>query len=581
MRKVFSPLPPLLVAVAVLALGGAGAREAFAGSFVVTTASDHAPDGACDAADCTLREAIQAVQNSQTIAFNIAGDGPHMIHLNSAMDGVFKSGVTLDGYTQPGAEPNSGTAWTPGNADIRIVLDGSTIPGGQDSWGLWLSAKNLVVRGISFVNFQDEAIKFATFPSAAIKGNYIGVYPDGHTVGPNAVGITLRSSETGNLIGGNAPADRNVISGNSGAGISVTGSSAVVIAGNFIGTDANGTVARSNGGNGIDMKGGAGSTIGGSTIGAGNLVSGNSGNGIAISTSDGRSINVKGNRIGTTAAGQSPLPNHLNGVFLDQDAYDVTIGGEFDPNEQNVIAYNLHAGVSLSSSASDQNYIDPNKTYANGGLGADLLNDGLVLDNDPGDADTGPNNRMNYPVISNAVLTGTTLVVNGSLDTVPSQYSNMFFFANGECDPSGYGEGELFLGSYGINVGLTGVGQFHRVLTNTALGGRGFITMAASDPESSSEFSRCVSLDIAPDYNCDNSINPGDALALVSYLSSGDRGTAGANCANIGDRLGDGKFGDPDCDGQLTPRDPLALLIALAGANQLPLPPGCSIALPQ
>jgi CSLREA domain-containing protein len=576
MRKVVL----LIVAAAALALSGGSARQALADSLIVNTVSDHTPDGSCDANECTLREAIAAVQDSQTIAFNIAGDGPHVIQLNSAMDGLFKSGVTIDGYTQPGAAANTAAAWQPENADIRVVLDGSAIPGGQDSWGLWLSAKNLTVRGLSFVNFEDEAIKFATFPSAAIKGNYIGLYPDGHTVGANSVGITLRSSEVGNLVGGTSPADRNVISGNTGAGIAVTGSSAVVIAGNFIGTDAAGAVARPNGGNGIDMKGGAGSTIGGSVAGSGNLVSGNTGNGIAISTSDGRSMNVKGNRIGVAGDGQSALGNGLNGVFLDQDAYDITIGGEFEPNEQNIIAYNGHAGVSLSASASDQNYIDPNQTFANGGLGADLLNDEQVLANDHGDADNGPNNRMNYPVITGARLSGTSLAIDGQLDTIPNQYSNMFFFANSQCDPSGYGEGEKFLGSYGINPGASGVGQFHRAFNNVALGGRGFITMSASDPESSSEFSACVAVDIAPDYNCDNQINQADVGALVSQLATGDRGAAPSSCSGIGVALGDSVFGDPDCDGQLTPRDPLVLLIALAGADQLQLPAGCADLLP-
>ena len=547
----------VFIALCLLALS-AGASGTLADSVVVNTASDHTPDGTCDATDCTFREAIQAVDVSQTIAFDIDGDGPHIIQLNSAMDGLFRQSVTIDGYTQPGAEPNSAAAWQPGNADIRIVLDGSTIPGGQDSWGLWLSAKNLTVRGLSFVNFDDEAIKFATFPSAAIKGNYIGLYPDGQT-GPNAVGITLRSSEPGNLIGGYVPADRNVISGNTGAGLVVTGSSEVAIAGNFVGTDASGALARPNGGNGIDMKGGPGSTIGGALLGSGNLVSGNKGNGIAISTSDGHGLNVKGNRIGTTADGESPLPNQLNGVYLAQDASDVTIGGEFDPDEENIIAYNVKAGVSLAASAGAQNYIDPNKAYSNGGLGSDLLDDGQVLANDAGDADTGPNNRMNYPVMTSIVLSGTKLTVNGYLDTVPMKFNNMFFFANAECDPSGFGEGERFLGSYGVGSGPTGTSAFNRVFTSPLLGGRGFITMSASDPESSSEFSRCLPVDIAPDYNCDNMINVGDPMALLSELASGDRGPSGVNCPEIGVQLGDGVFGDPDCDGQLTPRDPLVL----------------------
>lgn len=572
-----APFVALLVAACCLALAG-GPKSAFAGALVVNTASDHAPDG-CDAVDCTLREAIAAVAETQTIAFNIPGDGPHIIQLTSAMDGLFRQGVTLDGYTQPGASPNTAGPWQPGNADIRIVLDGSNIPNGADSWGLWLSAKNLTIRGLSFVNFDDEAIKFATFPSAAIKGNYIGVYPDGVTPGPNFVGITLRSSEPGNLIGGYTPADRNVISGNLGAGLSITGSNAVAVAGNFIGTDASGSQAVPNLGNGIDMAGGPGSTVGGAISGSGNLVSGNLGNGIAISTSDGRAINVKGNRIGTAADGESPLPNTLNGVYLSQDARDVTIGGEFDPQEENVIAYNGKAGVSLAASAGAQNYIDPNKMHSNAGLGADLLDDGLVLPNDDGDADSGPNNLMNYPEMTSIVLSGTRLTVQGVLNTVPNKFNNMFFFVNTECDPSGYGEAEHFLGSYGVNSGATGTAQFTRVFSSPALNGRGFITMAASDPESSSEFSRCLPLDIAADYNCDNQIDPGDPLTLLHQIATGDPGPRGPFCPAIGLLLGDTVFGDPDCDGQLTPRDPLTLLAALSGAQTPTLPQGCEIIL--
>ena len=145
---------------------------------------------------------------------------------------------------------------------------------------------------------------------------------------------------------------------------------------------------------------------------------------------------------------------------------------------------------------------------------------------------------------------------------------------------SGYGEGELFLGSYGVGSGPTGTSDVPSRVHKPALGGRGFITMSASDPESSSEFSRCLPVDIAPDYNCDNLINIGDPMALLSELAQVTAAHPASNCTEIGVQLGDGKFGDPDCDGQLTPRDPLVLMIALAGANQLPLPQGCAILLP-
>jgi len=353
----------------------------------------------------------------------------------------------------------------------------------------------------------------------------------------------------------------------------------VVVAGNFIGTDASGTQARPNDDNGIDLAGGPFSTIGGAVTGAGNLISGNGANGIAISTPDGRGINVKGNRIGTTADGLSPLPNAESGVYLTQGAFDTTIGGEFDPNEENVIAFNGGAGVSLAASAGAQNYIDPNVMHSNGGLGADLLDDGLVLANDPGDADTGPNNRMNYPVISNALLSGTKLTVNGELNTVPSQYSNMFFFTNAACDPSGYGEAEKFLGSLGVNSGPTGTVPFQRMFSNPPLNGRGWITMAGSDPESSSEFALCVPVDITADYNCDAAINAVDALTLLKHVATGNAGSVGEGCTSVGAMMGDTVFGDPNCDDVVSPADALVLLVAVSGASQLPLPVGCTLLL--
>src|SRR5438445_7859958 len=76
--------------------------SAHAATFTVNTADDH-DDGVCNAADCTLREAINAVNagsGGDTISFNIAGSGVRTINATAGF-GITKA-VTIDGTTQPG-----------------------------------------------------------------------------------------------------------------------------------------------------------------------------------------------------------------------------------------------------------------------------------------------------------------------------------------------------------------------------------------------------------------------------------------------------------------------------------------------
>src|SRR5437764_1883731 len=73
---------------------------ALAATFTVNTADDH-NDGVCNAADCTLREAINAANAGDTISFNIPGSGVHTINLTSGLP-ILNKTVTIDGATQPG-----------------------------------------------------------------------------------------------------------------------------------------------------------------------------------------------------------------------------------------------------------------------------------------------------------------------------------------------------------------------------------------------------------------------------------------------------------------------------------------------
>ena len=127
-----------------------------------------------------------------------------------------------------------------------------------------------------------------------VAGNLIGTNAAGSAAIPNAVGVTLEDSSnvligTTGQSGANTALERNVISGNSDAGVLITtlsgfsGIPAVttnnLVAGNYIGTNSSGTAPLANGGDGIDVFA-TGNTIGGTSAGAGNVISGNSGAGI-------------------------------------------------------------------------------------------------------------------------------------------------------------------------------------------------------------------------------------------------------------------------------------------------------------
>jgi hypothetical protein len=235
-------------------------------SLVVTTASD-VSDGdtssianllASPGADgmISLREAIQAVDNtagSYAIDFNIAGNGAHIISVTSALPSLSNS-MAIDGTSQPGYA-----------ASPLIVIDGSGAPPNTD--GLSISVANCAILGLAIDGFNGAGINVTGVNHTTIAADYIGLDASGAAAG-NGAGISLSNAGT-NLIGGSAAALRNVISGNTGDGIDITGASSRgnVIAGNFIGTNPAGSAAIANGGIGISVSGGAaGNAIGTQTL---------------------------------------------------------------------------------------------------------------------------------------------------------------------------------------------------------------------------------------------------------------------------------------------------------------------------
>ncbi|RYD28730.1 MAG: hypothetical protein EOP86_22675, partial [Verrucomicrobiaceae bacterium] len=178
---------------------------------VVTTADNASPanDG-----QTSLLEALTNVQNNETITFNIPGAGPH--YIVTPVTGyplIEKSGVTIDGYSQPGSSPNTTAPDQPKNTQLRIILDSRTDQPGERRTVLnyegfgetescvlgFVNAPNALVRGLSFVGVpgQDDATDPHVYcialveasPDAKIQGCWFGLDAGRTSWGPGPDGV--------------------------------------------------------------------------------------------------------------------------------------------------------------------------------------------------------------------------------------------------------------------------------------------------------------------------------------------------------------------------------------------------------
>jgi trimeric autotransporter adhesin len=207
----------------------------------------------------------------------------------------------------------------------------------------------------------------ASVSSNSIQGNLIGTNAAGNAALANKRGIMMIEGViTQNLIGGTTAAARNIISGNSEGGITIAHGTENKIQGNYIGTNLAGTAAIANP-EGISI-GGSKNLIGGDLAGAGNLISGNTSAGIILSGSAATNNQVLGNLIGTNTAGTAAIANGA-GISITNSARFNIIGGE-SIAARNIISGNNYHGVSLTATTSNNyikgNYIglDKNGTYA-------------------------------------------------------------------------------------------------------------------------------------------------------------------------------------------------------------------------
>lgn len=396
---------------------------------VDTSLSTAAVDG-----DCTIREAILntntdanthadctgiGAYGSDTINFDIPGVGPHTITPTTPLP-IITDDLIIDGITtQEGATCSASILTTPHSIVISIDASGAGVGN-----GLEISAGTVTVRGLNIYG--------------AVNVGFSG-----------------------------------------GHGISVVGGSDHLFECNYLGTSVDGESfpATINESAGLIITDSPNNTV------VNNLFSGNSaGAGLQLySFSDLGGFDVRNNIMGLSASQTSNLPNNA-GIFIVGDIRDTMIGGT-SPEDRNIISGN-GGGIGVLRFGDDLPFgisILGNSIFNNTGatitsnLGIDLLvdeNADLTADayvgvnpNDPLDADVDSNALLNYPEITSAEYGNGETQIEFNLD-VPAGDYRIEFFANSSPDPTGYGEGQTFIGFVDITHGGVGSESFTAALSS-------------------------------------------------------------------------------------------------------------------
>ena len=325
-----------------------------------------------------------------------------------------------------------------------------------------------------------------------VRGNIIGASADGLSALPNNGGVGLGQRAGGNTVGGAAPGDRNLISGNVSTGISCSLCNSNPILGNWIGVNIVGAAPLPNG-IGILLSSGAspGATlaIGGSNPGEGNVISGNVTSGVRLSSPNSfvTGGSLLGNLIGVAPDGVTAMGNGTYGVEFAANS-SMVIGGTAGitpgacTGSCNAIRFNGSDGLAINGPFASPIQIRSNSFSDNGGLGIDNPADGVTPNDVP---DTYP---QNFPVITFVSYdSGTdTSTIQGTLTSAASTSFAIEVFSNTASDPSGFGEGETYRGTTTCFTDTAGNGSWSVIVP----GGASRLTTTATGATSgTSEFS--------------------------------------------------------------------------------------------
>ena len=350
--------------------------------------------------------------------------------------GNFGNGVEIDG----GGVDNTIGGTTPGAGNViansfanGVLISGTTAIGN-------LFQGNMI--GTDFTGTQqfpsfddsieiDEGVDNTIGGSTAGAGNVI--------VDSNGDGVQILGSDaTGNLIQGNM--------------IGLDGAEA-----GSVDIDVN----LDNSQNGVAIDGGRDNTIGGTGADAGNVIGGNGGCGILISGAGATGNLVEGNLIGATVSGDTSFfssdyyydGNDQGGIYIDSGG-DNTVGGTA-AGAGNTIAYNEGPGVVVTGNTAVGDEIVGNNIFNNLRQAIDIGDDGATY-NAPVPR-VGPNDFQNFPI----VVTTAAGRLEGWLDgSTPDTTFRVNIFASTGYGPGGAGEAVDLLGSLEVTTDADGSAVF-------------------------------------------------------------------------------------------------------------------------
>lgn len=286
--------------------------------------------------------------------------GTHFMGISSVENGV---------YTLSGTGFVSGTIVSSGLATVVRQADGSF---GDMAWVDLAPPESLT--GVSGIPSANSCY------GSAVVGIVLG---DDATAGYQAqVNVSFQTA--------------NVISGNRGHGVAITGGSDNVVAMNLIGTAFSGQTAVPNQGSGILVTAKAsGNLIGGQATGgndptggvfvrppSGNLISGNRGNGVLVTGGASGTV-LSGNFVGTQASGNAALANGGDGVAVVGAQGTSLLGTTFRQSPfvfYNVLSGNVGNGLRITNSTETTVQANFTGTGANNATAVANGGDGILID---------------------------------------------------------------------------------------------------------------------------------------------------------------------------------------------------------
>lgn len=458
-----------------------------AATYIVTKTAD-TNDGTCDS-DCSFTEAVQASNSNSgadAINFNIPTSDGGYIAPSGDTQGYFSlplatiyltdnSGVFIDGYSQSGASRNTAAFGQTINTVLKIQITYST------ATTFTISGSNNHITGINYgsVVVHTTDLYITGSSNNWIEGNFFGSDMTG-TVSRIGGSFHVANGSSNNTFGTNGDGlddagERNLFMGSVGKDYAFTGyvwsdnlsdaGNGNIVAGNYLGVEKSGRSCTSAIIYGMDIQmASSNNRIGTNFDGVSDSEEANIMGCVYVDPITRGYIrlyaNISDNLIQGNYIGISPFGDTLGSLVGTGYGAISFLGGG---TNNNIVKGNTLSGADygILQFYSGQNTFSQNKIYDNALLGIKLGTITSPIPNDTGDADSGPNNLMNHPVLKKVVKSESNLIITADLDFNTSEAPfTIELFDNDALDASGYGEGQYFIGSVstsaiGSNVQLT------------------------------------------------------------------------------------------------------------------------------